>query len=132
MSEQEFLPCPRMQATVAELRQRYLKRKPDKDQFGIKLHLEPYLPLSVEWVEYPGSPKSCMVAHYQEINGDLVPDPLIEFDEDWCPTFFENSLAVLTDKRDIARFAEEWAGILRTRYLDLPNRPPVHVKAKVY
>ncbi len=68
------------------------------------------------------------VAYYGEANGDLYPDPLIEFDQDWKPIGIEQWIGGWRRATpDVAVFSEEWARLIEARYL-APGR---HVNVTV-
>ena len=58
--------------------------------FGLKIQNEPFMPLSIERHD-----NMITITHYFEQNGDLVPDPDVEFvdlgREDWIPVAIQHS-----------------------------------------
>ena len=60
------------------------------DHYSVKIASEGFMPLSIEKHD-----KHIMVTHYFEQNGDLVPDPDVEFvdlgGDDWLPIAIQHS-----------------------------------------
>ncbi len=73
---------------LAELNQ--LDAFKHSESFAIKIENEGYMPLSIE-----RHGKAITITHYFEQNGDLVPDPDLEFvdlgQEDWLPVAIQHS-----------------------------------------
>ncbi len=123
----KFKSCDKMQKAIEQILESHhlLETFRSTEEFYVKISNEPYMPLTIE-----KNGNQVVVAHYYTQNGDLMPDPDVEFEiyqGVWLPVAIQHStgkyvrtmegegekrILFLDDYDDLHEFSDFWAGNL--------------------